>query len=233
MLKPVKHLNKEFANYEFVTAERYRELSDEEVIEKILEGQKSLFEVIMRRYNQRLFRIQHSYINDEDAVQDTLQMTYIKVYENLRSFRGDAKFSTWITRIAINEALKYIQNEKKYLDLHKVGEFHSTNAHVMNNKQSPEKETIQKDLRHLLEKTVNDLPTKYRTVYMMREIEQLTTKEVAECVGITKSNVKVRLHRAKKMLRKKLERRVATTDIFNFLGMRCDRVVFRVMKSLK
>jgi RNA polymerase sigma-70 factor (ECF subfamily) len=96
--------NKEFKDYPFISAGEYSHLSDMEIIQKILSGTTALFEVLMRRYNQRLFRVQRSYISDEEAIKDTLQLTYLKTYENLDSFRGDAKFSTWITRIAINEA---------------------------------------------------------------------------------------------------------------------------------
>ena len=102
----------------FIDLKAYDSCPDELIAERIVSGESALFEVIMRRYNQRLFRIQRSYIQDEEAVKDTLQVTYIKAYEHLHTFRGDSRFSTWITRIAINEALKSLAREKRYTKLH-------------------------------------------------------------------------------------------------------------------
>lgn len=232
MLKPYKNLTLP-DEHKFIPAEKYAHYSDEEIIEKIQQGSTSLFEVIVRRYNQRLFRIQRSYISDESAIKDTLQLTYIKAFESLESFRGEALFSTWITRIAIHEALKYLKREKRYSRLHIVDEVKPDRDHQMENKESPEKQAIRKDLKHLLEKTVNRLAPKYRTVYIMREIEEMSTKETAECMNISRANVKIRLHRAKQMIREDLERSVADTEIFNFRGSQCDLMVYRVMCAIK
>jgi RNA polymerase sigma-70 factor (ECF subfamily) len=230
-LKPVES-GPGFKNYRFIKAEKYNHLSDADIIDKILSGSTSLFEVIMRRYNQRLFRIQRSYISDEEAIKDTLQITYMKAFENLGSFRGDAKFSTWITRIAINEALKYLNGKKRDAKLQLVDGDTPINEHTINKDNTPEDKTIQHDFRQLLEQVVATLPAKYRSVYLMREIEHMDTKETADCLDLTPSNVKVRLHRAKKMLQEEIERTVSDTDIFNFLGTRCDRLVFNIMRKL-
>lgn len=230
-LKPVEG-NPGFKRYTFIRAEKYNHLSDADIIDKILSGSTSLFEVIMRRYNQRLFRIQRSYISDEEAIKDTLQITYMKAFENLDSFRGDAKFSTWITRIAINEALKYLNVKKRDAKLQLVDDDIPRNEHTINKDNTPEDKAIQHDFRQLLEQVVDTLPPKYRSVYLMREIEHMDTKETAECLDITPSNVKVRLHRAKKMLQEEIERTVSDTDIFNFLGTRCDRLVFNIMREI-
>lgn len=219
--------------HKFIPAEKYAHYSDEKIIEKIQQGSTPLFEVIVRRYNQRLFRIQRSYISDESAIKDTLQLTYIKTFENLESFRGEALFSTWITRIAIHEALKYLKREKSYSKLHVVGEGRPGWDHQMDNEDSPENRAIRKDLKHLLEKTVNRLAPRYRAVYIMREIEEMNTSETADCLNISRANVKIRLHRAKQMIREDLERSVADTEIFNFRGSRCDLMVYRVMCAIK
>lgn len=222
-----------FKEHIFIQAEKYSHLTDSEVIDKILSGSTPLFEVLMRRYNQRLFRVQRSYISDEDAIKDTLQLTYIKAYENLASFRGDAQFSTWIIRIAINEALKYLNRQKRYSNLHLVDENRPMNEHTINSDNTPEEYAIQNDFKILLEKIVDKLPPKYRSVYIMREVEQMDTRETAECLDLTRSNVKVRLHRAKQMVQDELEKSVADTEIFNFLGERCDRLVFNVMNLIE
>lgn len=231
MLKKVNNREDQEA-HEFVTSEKYSHLSDSEIIEKILAGSTPLFEVLMRRYNQRLFRIQRSYISDEEAIKDTLQLTYVKAFENLDSFRGRSQFSTWIIRIAINEALKYLNSRKRYSNLHLVDGSRPMNEHTINRDDTPEDHAIQKDFKLLLEKVVDKLPPKYRSVYLMREVEHMDTKETAECLDLTQSNVKVRLHRAKQMLQEEIERKVSDTEIFNFLGERCDRLVFSVMQLI-
>ncbi|MDR8389951.1 RNA polymerase sigma factor [Aliifodinibius sp. S!AR15-10] len=231
MLKKIED-DSGFSDHTFVSAAKYSHLTDSEIVKKIIGGRSQLFEVLMRRYNQRLFRVQRSYISDEEAIKDTLQITYMKVYENLNSFRGEAQFSTWITRIAINEALKYLNKQKRYSNLQLVNSDMAINEYMVNEKNTPENDTIQKDFKNLLEKVISNLPPKYRSVYLMREIEQMDTKETAECLELTQSNVKVRLHRAKQMLQEEIERKVSDTEIFNFLGERCDRLVFSVMQLI-
>ncbi|MFA5668683.1 MAG: RNA polymerase sigma factor [Balneolaceae bacterium] len=231
MLKSIQKSNFR-SEYIFVPVKKYEHYSDEQIIEKVVAGSTPLFEIIMRRYNQRLFRIQRTYINNEDAVKDTLQLTYIQAYQHLHQFRGDAKFSTWLTRIAINEALKYHNKQKRYLSVHKFDTDNDSNYDMESDQITPEEELIQADLRELLEHTVDQLPSIYRTVYMMREIEDIGSKETADCLKISEANVKVRLFRAKKMLRDKLERSVSDAEIFNFLGERCDLIVLNVMHKI-
>lgn len=231
MLRSVTQ-TKSYKDHNFVSAKKYKDYSDREIIEKILNGNTSLFEVLMRRYNQRLFRIQRSYISDEEAVKDTLQQTYLKTYQNLDSFRGESQFSTWITRIAINEALKYLNKKKRYSDIHKVSGVISKKSHADNNENTPEENMIRSDMRSLLEEAIDQLPPKYRSVYMMREVEGMDTEETAKCLEISKSNTKVRLHRARKKIRKTLEEKVANTDVFNFLDEKCDRMVYLVMQRI-
>lgn len=216
----------------FVPVGNFKHFSDEEIVKKVIEGSTPLFEVILRRYNQRLYRIQRSYLSDEEAIKDTMQITYIKVFENLHKFRGESRFSTWITRIAINEALKYIEREKRYTELHIADEDKQNQEQTMKEKITPEEITIQDDIKNILEKTVNRLPAKYRSVYMMREVEQMSTEETAGCLNISQANVKVRLHRAKNMVREDLEKSVAGTELFNFLGNECDQIVYRVMSII-
>ncbi len=223
----------EFKDYKFVSAEAYSHLSDKEIIQRVLSSETPLFEVLMRRYNQRLFRVQRSYIDDEEAIKDTLQLTFLKAYENLHSFRGEAKFSTWITRIAINEALKYLDRQKRYVNLSMADEKRPVNGQHMDTDNTPEDHAIQHDYKQLLEKAVGGLPPKYRSVYLMREIEGLSTKETAECLEISLSNVKIRLHRAKQMLQEEVKREVGEAEIFDFMGERCDRLVYNVMRQIQ
>lgn len=217
--------------YSFVRHQRFAHLTDPQIVERILGGEAALFEVIMRRYNQRLFRIQRGYIDDESAVQDTLQTTYIKVYEKLHTFRGEASFATWIIRIAINEALLYLKKRKSHSRLHLYDDDDQKPEGQFNG-PNPEEELIEGDMKQLLETAIDALPEDYRLVYVMREIEEMSTRDVAEAHQLTESNVKVRLMRAKEMLRDTLESSVKHTEVFEFLGERCDAIVQNVMTEL-
>ncbi len=216
----------------FVSAKKYEHLTDEQLVKEILSGSTSLFEVIMRRYNQRLFRIQRSYIKDDNSTRDALQTTYIQAYKNLNQFRGDSKFSTWLTRIAINEALKSVNKRKRYIQLHKPEAVDDTFIDYESDIKNPEQNLIQSDLKNILEQSIDQLPAKYRTVYMMREIEEMSSKETAEALNISEANVKVRLFRAKNKLRKTLEGSAKITEAFEFMGERCDNLVLDVMQEI-
>lgn len=217
--------------YKFVNADKYDHLTDEEIVNRVIDGEKSLFEVIMRRYNQRLYRIQKGYISDEEDVKDTLQTTYIKAYKELYTFRGEAAFSTWLTRIAINEALLFIKKQKSHSNLHLYGS-DDDKPEATSTFNSPDQQSIDQETREVLEKAINKLPSKYRSVYIMREVEEMSTKDTALALDISESNVKVRLMRAKEKLRDILENEVKDTEAFVFLGHQCDEIVENVMREI-
>lgn len=230
MLRSIK-TGSSFENYTFVSPDKFSEVSDSEIINRIRSGETHLFEVIMRRYNQRLYRIQRSYISDEEIIKDTLQQTYINASENLDSFRGEAQFSTWLTRISINVALKHINKRKRYSKLQIL---HEKNLKKENHtlEPSPEEAAIQSDYKELLEDVIDALPAKYRSVYIMREIEDMNTKETADCLNITESNVKVRLHRSKHLIHEALNQKLSEAEIFDFMGKRCDMLVYQVVMQI-
>jgi RNA polymerase sigma factor (sigma-70 family) len=216
-------------------------ITDNEVIERVVNGDKDLYELIMRKYNQRLFRIGRSIIHDEEEVEDIIQDAYIKAYENLRNFQHRSQFSTWLTRILINEALAR-KNQMKRMNVvyHQTEDNGETND--FNNKEyynmpsnlpNPEEETINNELKVSLEKVIDNLPEKYRTVYVMREIEGMNIAETSECLNISESNVKVRLNRAKEMLRDSLTNIYQESEVFQFMGTRCDRIVTKVLNKIK
>lgn len=209
-----------------------QELKDEEVILKVLEGEKDLYEILMRRYNRRLYRIGRSYLGnyDEDVI-DTIQDAYIRAYENLRGFRNESKFSTWLTRIFINSCLAKISYKKR---------FASNSSEVINadfnpkqfTSMDPEKNIINKELGEVLEKAIDRLPEKYKTVYIMRDIEEMSIAETSECLNISEANVKVRLNRAKEMLRSNINSMYKDAELFQFDGVRCDRIVKFVLGKI-
>jgi len=212
-------------------------IPDTEIIHRILGGEKHLFELIIRRYNPKLFHIGRSIIKDENEVEDIIQETYVKVYENLRKFENRSSFSTWLIRILINTAYARIAQFKKleYADIktNGDGEEYSYNKLEQPDMKTPERNTINNELRNYLETAVDSLPQIYRTVFMMREIENMSVIETSECLQISESNVKVRLNRAKEMLRENLSGVYKEVEIFSFLGERCDRLVENVMRKLE
>ncbi len=213
---------------------RQTAIPDTDVIRRIQDGEKHLFELIMRRYNPKLFHIGRSIIKDDDEVEDILQETYLKAYENLRTFENRSAFSTWLIKILINTALARSAQMKKFeydvISNNQNG--YITNKLEQPDMETPEKNTINSELRNYLESAVDNLPQIYRTVFMMREIENMSISETSECLQISESNVKVRLNRAKEMLRENLSGVYKEAEIFQFMGARCDRLVETVMKKL-
>jgi len=212
---------------------KFKQLTDETIIKKILKGDTDLFEIIVQRYNQQLFRIIRGYINDKDAAKDVMQSTYMKAFSKLSQFRGEAKFSTWLIRIAINEALKKNKLRKKTSDLYSVTDEQNIDQKSNTKKYGPEATVIQKDMNTHLEKAINTLPSKYRSVLIMQKIKQLSTKETAETLDISRSNIKVRLHRAKNMLRDQLVNMLDEIDLFAFREEECAQLTQQVMQSIQ
>lgn len=201
-------------------------MTDTVVIRRILGGEKELFEILLRRYNQTLYRAVRGYLRDEDAINDAMQDAYLKAYSKLEQFRGDAAFSTWLVRIGINEALLRIRQQKKSQELDTIIQLPDT--HQMN----PEKQTIQLETRQLIEKAIDQLSEKYRVIYILREIEGMSNSAIASCLGLSDSNVKVRLHRAKQLLKEALLKLSADATLFEFGNTRCDRIVDEVMRRI-
>ena len=202
------------------------QLSDEEIVNKILCGETALFEVLMRKYNERLYRISLSIVNDGDAAEDIMQTAYINAYRQLVNFEGRSSFGTWLTRILINESLLYKKREQRTQQL--VMETTFTDEHD----ETPLSGLLNKELKDILEKAVARLPEKYRIVFVMREVQGMSTDETMEALDLGESNVKMRLIRAKEMLRESLQSLWNPRDIYKFNLVRCDRIVDNVMGQI-
>jgi len=202
------------------------QLSDEEIVNKILCGETALFEVLMRKYNERLYRISLSIVNDGDAAEDIMQTAYINAYRQLANFEGRSSFGTWLTRILINESLLYKKREQRTQQL--VMETTFTDEHD----ETPLSGLLNKELKDILEKAVARLPEKYRVVFVMREVQGMSTDETMEALDLGESNVKMRLIRAKEMLRESLQNLWNPRDIYEFNLVRCDRIVDNVMGQI-
>ncbi len=209
------------------------QLSDQQVVQRVMDGEKELFEILLRRYNQRLFRMIRSYISSEADVRDLMQEAYVKAYLKLEQFNNKSSFSTWLIRIGINEALQHIRKNKHRWQ--KYGHDESLeNIYQLpdNNQMNPEKQSITKETRHLVEQAVDRLPEKYRVVFVMHQVEGLSNREIAQCLQLTDSNVKVRLHRAKNLLKEELFKITQDDSIFEFGNKKCDALVRSVMEKI-
>jgi RNA polymerase sigma-70 factor, ECF subfamily len=209
-------------------------LSDEEVVERVLAGDTALYEVVMRRYNTRLYRVARAILKNDGEAEDVMQDAYVKAFQHLGQFEGRAKFSTWLTRIAVHEALARAHKAKRFEDWDDIHENLQNAIGVIPLRSNPESETALVEMSRILEQAIEGLPEQYRTVVMMRDVEEMTTAETAECLSLTEDNVKIRLHRAHGMLRKELYQnaRISAADAFPFDAPRCDRMVANVFARL-
>ena len=209
------------------------EQSDAETIQQVLDGNNAMFELLMRRYNERVYRAARSIVRDEQEAEDVMQQAYVNAFTHLRQFNGSAQFSTWLTRIAINEALARVRRRGRYEafddDISNVEPFMSSNP-----AQSPERQAFAGELRGLLEWAIDSLPDGMREVFMLREVEGLSTSEAAECLGTSEDVVKTRLSRGRAHLRRLLMERTGATapEAFRFYRPRCDRVVAQVLARI-
>ena len=210
------------------------EWTDEQVVQKVLAGETALFEIIMRRYNQRLYRVARVILRDDAEAEDVMQDAYVRAYQHLRQFAGRAKFSTWLTRIAVHEALARVQKRNRLSAIEDMTETAGETMTFASNEASPEQQAATAEVKLLLESAILTLPEGYRSVLMMRDIEELSTAETAESLDLTEENVKVRLHRARALLRKELFARAGESraTVFPFMGERCDRVVRVVLEKI-
>jgi RNA polymerase sigma factor (sigma-70 family) len=206
------------------------ELKDSDIIHEILNGNKEKYALLMRKYNQRLYRICKGYLNDEDEIENVMQDTYVKAYQKLNTFENRSQFFTWLTRIAINECLQHLRRTGK---MHLIDTNEEKND-IMNtpDNNDPEKQSLNNELKSLLELAIARLPEKYRAVFIMREIEKMSVEETSEAMEITGSNVKIRLNRAKEMLRNTILNNYSMENIFEFNLIRCDRIAANVLTRI-
>jgi RNA polymerase sigma-70 factor (ECF subfamily) len=224
-------------------------LADEEVVSRVLAGDAALFEVLMRRYNQRLYRTARAIVRDDAEAEDVMQETYVRAYAALGQFEGRAQWSTWLTRIAVNESLARVRRRGRFVSREAVGEEgpqdgqagRETESSLMNDERQaslrrtgPEAMASARELGAFLERAIDELPDTYRTVFMLREVQELSTAETAACLDVTEELVKVRLHRARNELRRLLDERLgaATREVFDFHASRCDNIVAAVLERL-
>jgi RNA polymerase sigma-70 factor (ECF subfamily) len=213
--------------------ERWTGLSDEDIVSRVVQGQTALFEVLMRRHNERIYRAARAILRDDREAEDVMQQAYVNAYAHLRQFDGRAAFATWLTRIAVNEAIARAKKQGRYAPIESEADVSETISPGSMG-SDPERLAFARELGALLEAAVDDLPDGCREVFVLREIQGMSTSETAESLGVSGDVVKTRLSRAKAMLRQDLLERagISAPHTFAFHQSRCDRVVAAVFARI-
>jgi RNA polymerase sigma-70 factor (ECF subfamily) len=211
-------------------------LPDEQIVKRIRGGDRALFEILMRRHNQRLYRVARAVVKDEAEVEDVMQQAYVNAFTHLHQFQERARFSTWMTRITLNEAFGR-RRKMRRSDTLTASDGNSTRAAIETVRSplpDPERQAYGQELSRVLEAAIDTLPERYRTVFMLRDIEGLSTGETCDGLGLGEEVVKTRLHRARAMIRDAVTARVgaAGAAAFQFHAPRCDRVVAAVLARI-
>lgn len=214
--------------------------ADVQLAALIANNDQAAFERLMRRYNTRLFRAARSILRDDAEAEDALQDAYLEAYRHIGDFRGDAQLATWLTRIVITRSLMRLRSQKRHRHVVSIddrdvpgagrAETDVADAHTA----SPPESTWRGEVRQLLERRIDELPLGFRTVFVMREVEDMSVQETAECLGIPAATVRSRLFRARALLRESVARDMdmASVDAFSFDGARCDRIVAGVLATV-
>jgi RNA polymerase sigma-70 factor (ECF subfamily) len=214
-------------------------LDDDALLRRIRAGDRDAFTDLMRRYNRRLYRVARSVLRDDAEAEDALQDAYLQAYRALPAFRGESALGTWLTRIVVNAALMRQRKTGRLADVIELGaDFGSDDAATPRDRPDepaqPELAALRAQTRRLIETGIDKLPAAFRTVFVLRAVEELTVEETAATLDIPEATVRTRYFRARAMLREALAREIdfAIEDAFGFDGARCDRIVEAVRRRL-
>ncbi|MDB5935318.1 MAG: putative polymerase sigma factor [Massilia sp.] len=210
-------------------------ISDADLAHRIGEGDEAAFVLLMRRHNRLLYRTARSILRDDAEAEDALQDSYLQAYRAIGQFRGDARLATWLTRIVINESIARSRKTARRAEVTPLDDYPLEATMEPGAPDSPESGAMRAETRRLLEKSIDALPEVFRTVFVLRALEEMNGEEVAACLDIPEATVRSRFFRARSMLRAALARDadMALEQAFSFDGARCDRIVARVLERLK
>jgi RNA polymerase sigma-70 factor (ECF subfamily) len=210
------------------------------LVERAKSGDQSAFRAIMEQNNRRLYRVARAVMKDDTEAEDVVQETYLRAFFNLSKFRGESSLTTWLTRIALNEALGRKRKQRAMVTLETVETAQETSAQIikfpaMTTETDPERSAAQHEIRKLLQRAMDALPEPFRVVFVMRDVEEISIEEAATHLGIRPETVKTRLYRARRLLRQSLGGQLASTlkDTFPFAGARCARITEAVLSRLR
>lgn len=205
---------------------------DEQVVARVRAGDTAAFEIVMRRYNQRIYRVVRAIVQNDDETVDVMQSAYLSAIAHIHDFSGRARFSTWLTRIAVHEALGRLRKQRRVDPLNTLD---GEELEMASPRPSPEDHLSSSELRRFLTQAVDSLPEAFRTTFVLRSIENMSVAETAEVLGIPEETVKTRHHRARERLQASLLQRAGDElpSLFGFHRERCDRLVFAVLERAR
>jgi len=213
--------------------------SDLDVSKRVAAGDEAAFEALMRKNNRTLFRVARAILKDDAEAEDALQIAYLHAYQGIHGFRGQAKLSTWLTRIVVNEALMRARQRNRQaavlpIDAPAEG-YDAIPEREDAADQRPDAAAMRAETRAMIERRIDALPEAFRTVFILRALEELSVEETAACLGIPEATVRTRFFRARSLLRESLAREIdlATSEAFSFAGERCDRIVGSVLNRIR
>lgn len=217
------------------------ELSDLDLARRVAFGDERAFEIVMRRNNRALYRVARSILKDNAEAEDALQDAYLRASQAIHTFRGDSRLTTWLTRIVINQALERMrrrEQERGAVPLENIVNLDTQIESAYAKRAEPElpdSSAMRAQMRRLLEDKIDRLPAAYRTVFVLRALEEQSVEETAASLGIAEATVRTRYFRAKRLLRSSLSREidVAAADAFAFGGAQCDRIVSAILARLR
>lgn len=214
-------------------------LAEAELVGRARAGDGQAFREIMRRNNRRLYRVARSVLRNDAEAEDAVQEAYTRAFGHFQEFQATAALSTWLTRIVLNEALGRLRRRRATCDVAELDSLPENGGNVVAfpliaETENPEAAAARAQIRRLLERAVDELPEPFRVVFVMRALEDISVEETASQLGVKPETVKTRLHRARRLLRKALDQKLASalTDTFPFDGERCARIADRVMNRL-
>lgn len=213
------------------------EEDDQALVRRVVSGDRSAFELVMRRHNRRLYRLARATLKDDAEAEDALQEAYLHAYRSMAQFRGDATLSTWLARVLLNECFGRLRRDVRRQNIIPIAGSHSeidVDTMPDNDTESPDKALIRAEMRELLERKLDELPAAFRTVFVLRSVEEMSVEEAARCLDISEATVRSRHFRARSLLRESLSQEIdlAERDVFEFGGANCDRIVAAVLSRL-
>ena len=212
------------------------DIDDATLARRVLGGESAAFELLMRRYNRRLYRVARSMLRNDAEAEDALQDAYLAAYQSLANFRGEASLATWLSRVVVNQCLGRMRRQARrdnIVPMVSLGGPDEQEHAAMPSEEShtPDRALLRAELRAVLERKLDELPETFRTVFVLRCVEELSVEETARCLNIPEATVRTRHFRARSMLRESLAQDIdiAERDVFSFDGERCDRIVAGVL----
>jgi RNA polymerase sigma-70 factor (ECF subfamily) len=208
---------------------------DISIARRIAAGDRVSFEALMRRHNRRLYRLARAALRDDAEAEDALQEAYLAAYRGIGQFRGDASLSTWLSRMVVNECLGRLRKSARRHNVVPMVAGEDMDTMASDDRDFPDKALVRTQMRALLERKLDELPEDFRTVFVLRAVEELSVEETAASLDIPEATVRSRHFRARGLLRESLARDidVAERDLYDFGGAHCDRIVARVLARLE